>query len=179
MTATPPEAKVEYSRAPKARQSAVGGSPRPSTLVSTSVLGATFLGALALVIAELTTLYEVRSGARGAIVKSVGTGSNHGYAMALIAVCALVLALGVSRTSSRPGLLAIGVLGIVALLIALLGDLPDAQASGLLPLGGGYTTASSSPTTGLYLETLGAILLLIACGLGILLSAPPKRTRRR
>jgi hypothetical protein len=143
------------------------------------MLGATFLGAVALVIAELTTLYEVRSGARGAVVKSVGTGSNHGYAMALIAVCAVLLALGASRTRSRPALLAIGVLGVVALLIALLGDLPDAQASGLLALGGGYTTASSSPTTGLYLETLGAILLLIACGLGVLLGGPPPRVRRR
>jgi hypothetical protein len=179
MTATPPEAKVEYSRAPEPRQSAVGGSLRPSALVSTSVLGAIFLAAVALVTAELTTLYEVRSGTRGAVVKTVGTGSNHGYAMALIAVCALLLAAGVSRTKSRPALLAIGVLGIVALLIALVGDLPDAQASGLLPLGGGYTTASSSPTTGLYLETLGAILLLIASGLGILLGGPPKRVRRR
>lgn len=179
MTATPPEAKLEYSRAPAARQSAAGRSPRASTLVSIAVLGTTLLGAVALVIAELTTLYEVHSGVRNAVVKSVGTGSNHGYAMAVIAGCAVVLALAASRTRSRPALLAVGALGVVALLIALVGDLPDAQASGLLPLGGGYTTASSSPTAGLYLETLGAVLLLIACGLGILLGGPPRQLRRR
>jgi len=81
-------------------------------------------------------------------------------------------------------LLALGVLGLAALLIALVGDLPDAQASGLI-LGpsGRYALASSSPGVGFYLETLGAVILLIAAGAGLLLTAPVRmgthRTRAR
>ena len=66
---------------------------------------------------------------------------------------------GVWQANSRPALLAIGLLGVIALLIALLGDLPDAQASGIVLRAGHYDAASSSPGLGIYLETLGAVLL--------------------
>ena len=77
-------------------------------------------------------------------------------------------------------------LGLVSLLIALLGDLPDAQATGLVgSLATGLKIASASPSTGLYLETLGAVLLLITAAAGLLLQtprklrAPGRRTRTR
>ena len=178
MTATPPEAKLEYSRAPGGSKRASRPAAPASPAGSLAVLGAGLIGAVALVVAELTTLYEVHSGARQAVVKTIGTGSNHGYAMALIGVCAAALAIGAARTGSRPALLGLVVLGLVALLIALLGDLPDAQSNGLLPVGGGYATANSTASTGLYLETLGAILLLIAGGLGFFLFGPAPRARR-
>jgi hypothetical protein len=39
-------------------------------------------------------------------------------------------------------------------------------------------TASSSPSVGLYFETLGAVMLLIAAGVGFLLGGPPARATR-
>ena len=83
------------------------------------------------------------------------------------------------RLGSRPALLAVGALGVISLLIALFGDLPDAHASGLVGTATThYEQASASPSAGLYLETLGAVLLMITCGCGfLLLGAPAKKTR--
>jgi hypothetical protein len=68
------------------------------------------------------------------------------------------------------------VLGIATLLIALLGDLPDAHATGLIGSGGAgglqYLQGASSPSAGLYLETLGAVLLLVSGGVGFLMLGP-------
>ena len=64
-------------------------------------------------------------------------------------------------------------LGVAALLLALVGDLPDAQASGTIGnAASGFRGADAKPSAGLYLETLGAIVLLITGGSGLLLAAP-------
>src|SRR5260370_26265932 len=94
-----------------------------------------------------------------------------------IAVLALLLGFAVLRAGSRPALLALGITGAVALLIALLGDLPDAQSSGnlLQSTGGQLVSAGNTPSTGMYLETAGAIVLIPTCGLGFMLLGPPQR----
>jgi hypothetical protein len=144
-----------------------------------AILGGGLLGALLLLVAEFTTLFDISTGA-GPPVKSVGTGSHHAYALVPIALLAALLAYGVWRVGSRPALLAIGLLAVISLLIGLLGDLPDAHASGLLTgAGGHYVTASSTPSAGLYMETLGGVVLLITCVCGFLLLGPPPRPARR
>ncbi len=141
-----------------------------------AVVGCALLGALLLLVAEFTTLFQVHSANVAGPIKSVSTGGNDSYALIPIALAVVVLAFGFWRSPSRPSLLAIGVLGIVVLLIALLGDLPDAHSSGLIGSSTShYVDASSTPSAGLYLETLGAILLLIACGCGFLLIGLPAR----
>ena len=85
-----------------------------------------------------------------------------------IALLAAALALaGASARATRPRCWALGALGIVALLIALLGDLPDAQAPRR-----NHPRAWPSPARrrepGFYLETLGAVLLVAAGGAGLL-----------
>jgi hypothetical protein len=58
----------------------------------------------------------------------------------------------------------------VTLLIALLGDLPDAQSSGVVgSIATGLITARAVPQVGLYMETLGAAVLIVACVAGLLL----------
>jgi hypothetical protein len=132
------------------------------------------LGALLLAVAEFMTLFEVHSSAASAALQTVSAGSHHSYAMIPIALLAVFLTYGVWLTGSRVALLALAVLGVIALLIALVGDLPDAQTTGLLRsseasgTGSGLANATSSPAIGLYLETLGGVLLLIAGGLGLL-----------
>ncbi|MGZ4232712.1 MAG: hypothetical protein ACXVUE_14515 [Solirubrobacteraceae bacterium] len=134
------------------------------------------LGALLLVVAEFTTLFTVHVETSSTPIKTVTTGPHHSYALLLIAIVVAVLAVAVWRDTSRPALLAIGLLGVVALLIALLGDLPDAHASGLA---GSSTTryvdASSTPSAGFYLETLGAVVLVITCGVGFMALGSPGR----
>ena len=145
------------------------------------ILAGALLGALLMIVAEFTTLYQVHLATSSEPIKSVSGGSNHSYAMIPLAIVAAALAVAVVRTGSRPALLAIGVLGVVALLIGLLIDLHDAQASGIATRQ--FVLASSTPSAGLYMETLGAVLLIATCGLGFLMLGPtgsastPRRSR--
>lgn len=201
MNATPPEAKTEYSRAPEGFEGASAGpgdrdsravarrsrarKRRPASagdrvpaLIRGAILIGGLLGALLLLVAEFTTLFTVSTSAGP--VSSVSTGSHHTYALVPIAALVVVLSFAVYAAVSRPALLAIGLLAVIALLIALLGDLPDAQASGLV--GGGaqhYVAASASPSAGLYMETLGGVVLLITSVCGFLLLGPPPRRQRQ
>jgi hypothetical protein len=196
MSTTPPEANSEYSRGPEPSQKASpfrfsGPEPRgaatskrsgglPGSGVRAPILAGGLLGALLLLVAEFTTLFAVRTQATGAPVKSVTTGAHNAYAMVPIALLAAALAYSVWRAGSRPALLALGLLGLIALLIALLGDLPDAHASGLLKNAAGhYVTANSHASAGMYLETLGAVILIITCVCGFLLAGPPPTPARR
>jgi hypothetical protein len=157
MNATPPEANIEYS---------------------TAILAGGVLGALLLTVAEFTALFEVHTQAAGAPVSSVGTGAHHAYAMLPLALLAAVLAYGAWRTHSRPALLAIGALSVISLLIALVGDLPDAHASGVVGgTSGRLLITASTPSAGFYMETLGGVVLLITCVCGFLLLGPAPRTR--
>src|SRR5437763_5146910 len=158
MSATPPEAKTEYSRGglgsegPGGASSAPAGDRRPRL----AVLAGGVAGAVLLIICELTPLFTVRTSAHSSSVKSVTTGSHHSYALIPLALLAGLLAYAVFRYASRPALPALGALGVIALLIALIGDLPDAQANGLVgSTTQGFIQASSRPAVGLYLETLG------------------------
>jgi hypothetical protein len=137
------------------------------------------LGAVLLLVAEFTTLFEVHAAASRTPVKSVPTGPHHSYAMALIAVVAAALAFAVWRAASWPALVALGVLGITALLIALLGDLPDASATGLVLTASHYVQANSMPSAGFYAETLGAVVLLLTAGCGLVVTEPPIELPRR
>jgi hypothetical protein len=174
MNATPPEANIEYSRgpAPSGRDSARSGrdrGPFPGGF-GAAILAGGLLGALLLVVAEFTALFAVHTQATSAPIRSVGTGAHHAYAMVPIALLAGALAYGVWRTQSRPALLSIGVLSVISLLIALVGDLPDAHANGLVGGSSGRLLLSAStPSAGFYMETLGGVVLLITCVCGFLL----------
>jgi hypothetical protein len=132
----------------------------------------TLLGALLLVVAEFTTLFTVHTVGASAPIKSVSTGSHNSYGLILVAVLAVVLAWAAASTGNRWALVALLAVGIAALLIALIGDLPDAQKTGTIIASGRYVGASDKASAGLYLETAGAIVLMIAGGSGLLLGAP-------
>jgi hypothetical protein len=188
MNVTPPEGVTEYSTGSGGskpvlrgrlqgdnRSRGQGREQAPGSLRA-AILAGSLLGALLLLVAEFTTLFTVHVETSKAPIKTVATGPHHSYALLLIAIVVALLAIAVWRDTSRPALLAIGLLGVVALLIALLGDLPDANATGLA---GSSTTryvdASSTPSAGLYLETLGAVVLVITCGVGFIALGAPRR----
>lgn len=189
MNRTPPEASTEYSRGdaisggrlePPAGADPTGpeGASEGSGRLATGLLATAALGALLLLVAEFTTLFTVHVSNTSKPLESVSGGSHHSYAMALIALSAGILAVAVWRGGSRPALLGIGLLGVVALLIGLLGDLHDATASGLILTSSHFIQASSTPGAGFFIEILGALLLVIACVWGFLLTAPPRPPRR-
>jgi hypothetical protein len=169
MNVSEPEAEAEYSRAPAVPD----GRDRPVTGgvsgVRLSILAGTLVAAVLLLLAELEPLFEVRTSARHSVVTTVGSGSHHAYALVPIALLAAGLAWAWSRSPTRLIALAMAVLGVAALVIALGRDLPDAQSSGIERSGGTYVTAAASPRAGLYLETAGAVVLLISSVGGLLL----------
>jgi hypothetical protein len=180
MNATPPEAKPEYSRANSGSGGVFDGQGPPDppsrrtrpSLGAAGVLAVAAFGALLLVIAEFTTLFVVRSATASAsgTVASQSTGSHNSYALIPVALLALLLAVSGRRAAARAPWAAIAALGLLALLIALIGDLPDSHSAGLVGSATThFTNAVSTPSAGLYLETLGAVALLIAGGLGVLL----------
>ena len=138
-----------------------------------AVVGLAVAGAVLLVAAEFTTLYGVHIASRSAPIQTVSGGSNNSYAMIPIAALAVFLALAGIGGGGRWALIALGAVGVVALLISLVGDLPSAHHAGPIHLGGRYVNGSSKPDLGMYLETLGAVLLVVAAGLGLLSGEPP------
>lgn len=188
MSATPPDAGSEYSRAPAGQDliaNVLGWGRAPvdpgfSAALRAGVLGLTLLGALLLVVAEFTTLFTVHTLGASAPIKSVTTGSHNSYGMLLVAALGVLLAWAAASTGNRWALVALLAIGIAALLIALVGDLPDAQATGTIgSVQSGFKSANAKASAGLYLETAGAIVLMIAGGSGLLLGAPgvPRRQR--
>jgi hypothetical protein len=187
-----PGASNEYSRGSEASNGGSTGdsgpwsrgigprSPTPRGGTGALILAGSLLAALLLLVAEFTTLYQVHVATSLTAVRSVSGGSNHSYAMVPLALLAAALGIGVWRSGARPALLAIGVIGVVAALIALVGDLSDAQATGLAGSAATrYVNASSTPSAGLYMETLGAILLIATSGLGFLMLGAPLPSRLR
>jgi hypothetical protein len=153
--------------------------PGWSAALRAAVLGCGLLGALLLVVAEFTTLYTISSTTSSTPIQSVSTGSHDAYALIPIALVAAALAYGAAVRGSRPALLALGALGVVTLLIALVGDLPDARATGVVGSSGGhFSSAAASPQAGLFLETVGAIALVTGCVCGLLLGRPAPAQRR-
>jgi hypothetical protein len=180
----PPETNTEYSRGSGAfgwllrprwqasQEDSAPGSGTAGPARAGLALGA-LLGALLVLVAQFTTLYSLHSATRSAVVKSVGTGANHAWAPVPLALVAAALAYAVYRHGSRAALAGLVALGVATLLIAVIGDLPDAHSSGLIgSSASGYVQATASPSAGLYMETLGATVLLVAGGVGLLMLVP-------
>jgi hypothetical protein len=137
------------------------------------------VAAALLLVAEFLPLFEVRTSARNSVLTTVQSGSHHSYALVPIALLVGGLAMAWSKSPTRLAVLATAVLGAAALTIALGRDLPDAQSNGIERSGGTYVTAAASPRAGLYLETAGAVILLIASAGGLILPPPTPRTEAR
>jgi hypothetical protein len=178
MNVSRPEAETKYSRG---RRSHRGDSEDPESRWQrrfethrNAVLTVGLLGAALLVVAEFTPLLHVHASGGAHLAHSVTTGSHHSYALLPVAALAAGLAAYAWRSGSRLALLAIGLLGLLTVGIALLGDLPDAHATGLVASPtSGLSTATSSPAIGLFLETGGGAVLLLAAAAGMLLEPVP------
>jgi hypothetical protein len=179
MNVSEPEADIEYSRAsaaPKGRERPSAGGMRGGLEgVRLPVLAGALVGAALLLVAEFLPIFDVRTSARNSVTTTVASGAHHAYALLPIALLAAGLAWAWWRSPTRLAALAMAVLGAAALAIALGRDLPDAQSGGIERSGGTYVTAAASPRAGLYLETAGAVALLITSAGGVLLGPSTER----
>jgi hypothetical protein len=132
---------------------------------------AAFAGAVLLVLSDFMTLFDVHTAAGVTVPDGIVKGhENHSFAMVLLGVAALPMAYGATVGGSRPAMAGLAALGAIAVIVALAFDLPD--ATGTNTLARTFENATGTPKTGFYMETLGAVLLVVAGGGGLVLSAP-------
>ena len=138
---------------------------------SIGVLAAGLLGAALLILADFSTLVEIKV---ITVTKERLTGHDqHSWAMVILGVAAIPMAFGAARRRARPAMLGLVLLGVVALLIALIGDLPDTRSTGVI--GERYEEAAAQAGTGFFLETAGAVLLIVAGVGGLMLLSPSRQ----
>jgi hypothetical protein len=131
-------------------------------------------GAVLLIVSEFADLTQVK--VITVVLKDssrTGFDQNSG-AMLILGAVALPMLFGAARAASRPAMVAVGVLGLIALLIALIGDLPDVTKVGTI-FQDRYEDAKAEPQIGFYLETLGAVLLLLSGAAMLLVEAGARR----
>jgi hypothetical protein len=159
MTAPANETTRDYSRGDGADRGVSGRfGGLPAALLA---LGA--LGAAALILSDFSTLFAVPI--PGQAARTVTGHQQHNYALLIDGLAVLVLLYSASQ-GGRLAMLAVAVLGLVALGIAVIGDLGDVHATRFLALQ--LVDVQASPRAGFYEETLGAAVLLISGG-GLLL----------
>jgi hypothetical protein len=165
-------AGLDYSKgnsASWADSSALRGASR-------GLLALAAIGALLLIVSDFQTLYQVK--VLTVIEKTVVGHEQHSFAVLLVGLAALAMSLSVAFAGrARPAMAAIALLGVVALLIALIGDLPDVNSTGVI--GQNYAYASVSPKIGFWMETVGAVALIFSGASMLLLSLSPGSRDRR
>ena len=154
-------------------------SKKPSSLLSLSATALAALvlglaGALLLVLTEVSTVLEIRA---GAVVLETQTGADrHSWALLVLAIAAVGLTVAAVLLHSRPAALALGAVGVVALLFWLVGDVPDAGDEGAY--GVRYVDAVAVSGPGLRLEVLGGVALLAAAAAALLALRERRRAPR-
>lgn len=127
-------------------------------LARIAALALAAIGCVLLIVAEFSTLYSIQV---ITVVKESKTGgANHGYALLVVALAAGFMAFGGIVRGARPAQIGLLLLAIAAILVVFLFDYPDVDEEGFI--GEAFERAKASPKTGFYLESLGAVLLLLS-----------------
>jgi hypothetical protein len=123
----------------------------------------------------------------GEALQAIDASDQHGYATLVLAIFAvLMVAVSLVTAGERPedgvslsqiAAVAVAVCGGVALLIFLVGDLPDVNKIGTLDdPSQSFIDAKAQPQAGFWLELLGSLVLAV-CGAG-LATMTPNQARR-
>ena len=126
---------------------------------------------------QFTNMFELTPPG-GEALRTIDAADQHGYATLVLAVLSLVL-LVVALAADSEGLaqgacFAVAVCGVVALLIFLVIDLPDAGSIGPLD-DESFIDAKANPAAGFWFELVGS-LVLTGCG-AALATMRPERMR--
>lgn len=119
-------------------------------------------GAIVLFASQLLTMFEFTPpGAEPLAERSVI--EDHGHALFVVSAFALFATLLAVWAPSKPAAVAVGGMGLFALLFFLLTDLPDAGQIGTLDdARNSFIDAEAIPQEGFWLEMLGALALAIS-----------------
>jgi hypothetical protein len=141
-----------------------------------ALAGALALAAVVLLaVAEFSTVVRVVVGSLETEKRTVVGHANHGFALLVIAIAAVPMALGALR-GARAAAAALVALGAVALVVALAIDLPKTRGCGQLPEAVAFEDACAKAGPGLALEIAGAIALVLAGGLLVVFRPGPGRS---
>lgn len=130
-------------------------------------------GCVLLVVAEFSTLYEIRV---ITVIKESSTGgAHHAYALLVIALGAAFMAYGGIVRGARPAQVGLLVMALAALFVVFAIDYPDVDEEGFI--GEAFERAEASPQTGFYLESLGAVLLLLSAAAALVFGSGRREPR--
>jgi hypothetical protein len=171
MNAPPRGTASQYSKGVAASQrafsrlaSGIAGRPKTVRWVLAAV---GLVGAVLLIVSEFSTVTNVKA-ITVVLPNSERTGfDENSGAMLILGVLALPMLFGAARVGSRPAMVAVGILGVIALVIALVHDLPDVTKVGTI-FRERYEDAKAQAQVGFTLEWVGAVLLILSAGLMLL-----------
>lgn len=137
--------------------------PRSETLLVLACAA----GAALLAGSQFTTMFELTPPG-GEAISTIDASDQHGYATLVLAVSALVMlviGIGARKESlAQVAAFAVAACGVVALLIFLVVDLPDANNIGTLDdASESFIDAKAEPAAGFWFELVGSLLLAV-CG---------------
>ena len=112
----------------------------------------------------------------GEAISEIDAADQHGYATLVLAAFALILlAVGIATRGqpiSEVAAVAVAVCGVVALLIFLIGDLPDVNKVGTLDdPRESFVDAKAEPQAGFWFELVGSLVLTV-CGAALATMRP-------
>jgi hypothetical protein len=103
----------------------------------------------------------------GEALESVTSRDQHGYALVVLAAFALIALVVALWTQSQIAYFAVAAAGVVALLIFLIGDLPDVNKIGAIDdVRESFIDAKAEPQAGFWLELVGSLVLAV-CGIAL------------
>jgi hypothetical protein len=138
----------------------VKGLPRTEMLLALACAA----GAAALGASELMDTFLLTPPG-GEAERALEAADRHNYALLVLAVFALGALLAALLTGSQVAYFAVAAAGVVALLIFLIGDLPDANKIGTID-DEGFVDAKAEPQAGFWLELVGSLVLAV-CGIAL------------
>src|SRR3954471_22459089 len=134
-------------------------------------------GAILLMVSEVLPVTHVKA-ITVVLPNSERTGfDQNSGAMLILGLLAVPMLVGAALGPSRPAMVAVAAIGVIALLIALLGDLPDVTKAGTI-FRERYEDAKAQAQVGFTFEWLGAVLLILSAGLLLLADLGGRAARR-
>jgi hypothetical protein len=122
-------------------------------------------GAGALFASELMTTFQLST--TGEPLCNIGASGRHHFAMGILAIFAVAAVIVAVTSASKPAAIAVGIAGVIALILFLTIDLPHANNTGTLggcseATTGQFFEAKAIPQAGFWLEMVGALALALS-----------------
>lgn len=120
------------------------------------------LGAIVLILSQLVTAYSLED-PYGLTITNVTLIDKHGVLPLILGVLAIISLAWAVFSGDRTGAILIVIIGLTAIFIFLIVDLPDIGDTGLYNApGAGNLDATGKASTGLWLELVGGVVLTLS-----------------